>query len=496
MGINGITTNLIKNKGIDFISQLANNSDSIAPMFVKDALSNSATVYTYSKEGGKDDAREKAIEGYLTGAVWLLMIPAVKKIINKTIYPLLKLNPNLDTGLIITPKDIAQEATRNAKLEKANPVVKFVSNFLHDGINKKTVKDIQDNFIKNSQNSALTEEKQVLSTLNDQNSVIKDFVKKHKLSENIIPTNAQLYKSLKVGRFLVSTGLAALALIEIIKYKQKTTEERIKKDVKKKNNASKVLINKNLNNENLHQAFTSKTGNKNLSFTGLGAFMTNPILNTLILDGVITSTRLAEARKGEKKEVGLKEAFQIFFIYGLAKPIQSAFEGIGKNILKLPIALDPKVLFEKGLDTKISDALPKINEIKESGKDVLKAIYETDPKHSLIELLEKNGTLKTVEKDGNKAISMLSPIKEKDILKSFSDIEDLSKHIENLKAIKGYKVFSVIANVLIAVWAMGVLQPKAVIFMRKLLNDGDNRNPAIVALEKEIHKNSDETKPQ
>ena len=52
--------------------------------------------------------------------------------------------------------------------------------------------------------------------------------------------------------------------------------------------------------------------------------------------------------------------------------------------------------------------------------------------------------------------------------------------------IKAYKVFAVLANVAIGALAMGVLQPLVNIQMRKLLNGGDNRNPAIVAQEKQM----------
>ena len=493
MSIQSITTDFT-NKGIKLLSQLGNNNDSLVPMLVKDSMANGAVVYTYSKEGGKDDAREKAIEGFGTGAVWLLMIPALKWVIDKTVYPFFKLNPNLDTNLIISPKDIAAETARNAKLEKANPVVKFFGNMFHDGINKSTYKNIQDNFINNSTNPASLAEKEILSTLKDKNETAKNIITKLKLPEKLIPTNAQMYKGFQIGKFALATGISAVALVNIIKLKQKSTEERIKKDVKKKNNASKILINKNLTSDNLHQNFTSKLKNNNknnIPFTGLSAFMTNPILNTLILDGVITSTRRAEARKGEKKEVAFKAICQIAFIYGLAKPIQAGFEKLGK-CFKMPVGLDPKVLFDKDLKTKILDSKDKIKEIKNSEKNIIEEIYKLDPKHSLIDILEKNGALKTVEKDGNKAVSMISAIKEKDLLKSFNNIEDLAENIQNIKTIKGYKVFSILANVAIATIAMGVIQPKATILLRKMLNNGDHRNPAIKKLEEEMHKNPEQ----
>ncbi len=487
MAISGITTNFIKDKGIGFVSQLANNSDSIAPMLVKDTLSNGAIVYTYSKDGGKDDAREKAIEEFGTGVVWLLMIPGIKKLIDKTIYPFFKLNPSMDVGTIISKEDVKTQISKNSQLKSANPIKKAIIGFFDDGINKEATKNVQENYLKKSNNPLLSAEKQIFSTLNDKNETAKSIFKKFHLPDGKIPTNAQMYKGLQVAKFLIATGTSAIALIKIIQFKQKTTQERIEKDFKKKNLASKVLVDKNLNRDKFYQNFVGKNKTENSpSFTGLEAFMTNPILNTSILDGVITMTRLAEARKGEKKEVALKEIFQLIFIYGLAKPIQMGFEKVGEK-LKMPIGLDPKVLFDKDLKEKVMQAKDKIKEI--NAKNVVEEIYKLDSDHPLVELLENNGVLKTVQENGKKAISCLSPIKEKEALKSFSDINSLADNIGNLSKIKGFKLFSVFGNVIIAALAMGILQPKVAILMRKLLNNGDNRNPAIVAQEREMHKN-------
>ena len=90
----------ISNIPVYMLSGLANNSDSIIPMATKDTISNCAIVHTYKKEGGQDDARERAIEEFGTGAVWLFGIPSLKKCIDKFIYPLLNLNPDLDIRVL------------------------------------------------------------------------------------------------------------------------------------------------------------------------------------------------------------------------------------------------------------------------------------------------------------------------------------------------------------------------------------------------------------
>ncbi len=69
---------------------------------------------------------------------------------------------------------------------------------------------------------------------------------------------------------------------------------------------------------------------KDIAFKGLGniasAFMYNPILNQSLLDVGITKLRYKTARDGERRDVMIKEAFEIAFLYPLAYPIQKGFD--------------------------------------------------------------------------------------------------------------------------------------------------------------------------
>ncbi len=453
---------IITNNSVKLLSGLANNNDSIMPMVFKDTISNGAIVYTYAKEGTNHDARERAIEEFGTGAVWLFGIPLVKKILDKTIYPILKLDPNLDVRILKDEK----------KINKIK------------------------NALQNSTNPALAHEKEVILALDDKNKVLQSL------------TNSKLYKALNISKFGISTALSAIALSAIIRYKQKTTEKRVEKDFFEKN-SSNILITRQINKQNKKNKF-------NIPFCGAGAavadaFMYNPIFNTSLLDGVITGTRLVEARKGEKKEVALKELFQLFFIYALAKPIQLMFEKIGSKI-NAPIELDPMVLFSNDLSQKTKDACKEIEEklkqtivdnknnpktvFKDNLIDEIYNIANEDIKNPLIELLDKNGVISTIKNKQTGSIEAMSYFKhidEETLAKSLKNIESLNEslnaNIKNLSKIKAFKIFATLGNVGLAAWAMGVLQPKVNIWMRKLLNNGDNRNPAIVNQEKEIQRN-------
>ncbi len=426
---------IISTSSLNLLSGLANNDSSIASMVVKDTISNAAIVHTYKKEGGKDDAREKAIEEFGTGAIWLFGIPTVKAIMDKTIYPLLGISSKIDPRILNDKEKLSQ------------------------------IKQS----LESSSNEFLSKEKEIFKNLE---------------------SKAGLYKGAHVAKFAISTVLSAIALKKIIEYKQKTTQRRIQKDYYN-NNASKILINKQKNENIAFSAFCPQKKAKNVSFGGLGAalgdFMYNPIKNTSILDCVITGTRLKEARRGERKEVALKEAFQIFFIYCLAKPIQKGFEFVGKKINR-PIELDPKVLFSKNLKQDINASKPAIESLLNSN-NILKDIYSLDVKNPLVSLLDKNGVISTLKgKNGEiNAISYLKTPDESAVKSTLKNLLSLNGKIENLKSIKAFKTLAVLGNVALAAWAMGVLQPKVAIGMRKLLNHGDNRNPAIVEQERKMN---------
>ena len=59
----------------------------------------------------------------------------------------------------------------------------------------------------------------------------------------------------------------------------------------------------------------------------------------------------------------------------------------------------------------------------------------------------------------------------------------MPQNIGNLKGSKAYKIFAVIGNVFLTVAAMGIIQPKLTILLRKIMY-GTNENPAIAKQEK------------
>ena len=167
MKINGI----LANKLTTLVSKLGDNSGSVIPILAKDITQDTATTLVYSKKGGEHDGKEKAIEEYGTGLIWIAGIPTLKKVFDKTVYKIAGVNPNIDVR----------------KLQETNP----------------------DNI------------KYTMSKL------AKD--SKEYLELDKVLNNKKLAKGLFVSKFLVAT-LATIGLLGgLIKIKQKTTEKNIQK---------------------------------------------------------------------------------------------------------------------------------------------------------------------------------------------------------------------------------------------------------------------------
>lgn len=444
MTLGSITTNYL----IKSLSGLANNSDSIVPMATKDLISDVAIIDTYRKKGSKDDVKEKTIEEFGTSSLWLFGIPIFKKATDKLIYPLFGLDPNLDLR-VIKDKNTLDMVKKSLETK--------------EGVSWK--------------------EKEVFAGLKDKCKFLNKF--------RLPFTNKEMYKGMFYTKAITATVLSAIALSELIKYKQNSTEKRIEKEYYT-NNASKILLSQNIKNNNknsFYRNFTSKEKSKNINFKGLGGvseFLINPIKNTMVLDGTIGLTRLKKARKGEKIEVAFRELFQISFIYFIAKPIQKMFEKIG-NSMNLPIEADPQVIFSKGLKEELPKQKEKINKLLNSN-NIIEDIFKLSPKDKLVDLLDKSGSIKAIkDKKGNiTAISRFKHMNSDEIKETLKNLSSLSDNIKNIDGIKKFKILAVLGNVVIAILAMGKIQPHLNILLRKVLNKGDNRNPAIVAKEKEM----------
>lgn len=460
-GISGVST------VSKVFSKLGDNTNSVVPMFAKDMASGGLTSYTYFKDGSKLDGIEKATEEFGTTAIWLGGIPLVKKIIDKTVYKAAKINPDVNAEKLFAKGGVNSAKTVEYAKEKATQL----------GENFKEQADDLSNILK----------------------------------------NANLAKGLSVGKFVASTAAVGLALYGLITFKQKNTEKKLKEEIRakyKKDNTLKNALNKNAIYTSFTKNINTNKKSNSPSFKGgiIPFFMTNPIANTAIVDGVITGTRLHEARKGEKFEVGLREACQLTFIYALAKPLQKGLEFIGKNAFKRPIDLDYSVLdsnvlkeaCEKTKQNGTSDLLEQAKRIvglagkgKKATNNATKKVIDFvfDSKNSkMADILKRSGDVGIYKtKKGVEQLSLLSNInadkikttakKTVEVIENASKSTDIPKYLKQTKMLKGA---AIVSNILISAALMGYVQPKLNIALRKKFHNGDTSNPAIKNLETEL----------
>ncbi len=475
MSLSSITTNIL--------SSLGNNTGSVIPIATKDLIQNQVIVAQYHKEGGKHDAFEKFIEENGTSAVWLGGLPLVKKLMDKTIYKAFKISPDIDIK----------------KLKKGSPdSLEFAMNKL-----KEQGKEGGEQYV------------ELLKAANNKN----------------------LTRALFVSKFAVATLATLFALTKIITFKQKDTEKKVKQKVLaemmqegvlknsvKQSATGAMFYDKFYASKNASSNAKNKES-KNLSFKGLGniasAFMYNPILNQSLLDVGITGLRYKTAREGERRDVMIKEAFEIAFLYPLAYPIQKGFDMLFGKLFRKDTSLDYAVLasdrFESSLaNNSLRESLGKFTkdfDLEKIGKDsavdnkVLNFIYD-NPDNPIVKFLKNTGDVSTVSKNVGKKFGLFNIKQATDEIDSLAfidtksvqkNIKRLSKTVENmdgvigntdkvkqyLKGAKAAKGLSIVSAIAFGIWAMGVLQTKVVLKARKDTT-GTTENAAVVKLENKI----------
>ena len=432
-------------------SKLGDNTGSVIPMYAKDVTSDTLTCYTYFKEGGNHDGAEKVLEEFGTGVLWLGGIPWLKK--------------HLFDNFVYKKKGI-------------NPDVD--ANRLFAG-NDKNVADTVE-FAKNKAES-------LGEAFKEQAKILGDTIK-----------NKDSAKKLALAKFGVSTAITGLALYGIITLKQKRTEKAVEKQVKEKL-AKEASLKNELKENSVYQTFgkNKENSSKNPSFKGLANI----------------GTWLVQARKGERFEVGLKEACQLLFIYGLAKPMQDGMEFLSEKVFKKPIGLDYSVLdsdtLKNAIDSektkegssKLLQQAKKVIELagddkkvtNDNAKKVIDFLFD-NADGEMADVFKKTGDIGVYKtKEGVEQLSLLGKIntdklkstaqKTIDTIESAVKNSDTTKYLKNTKFLKGA---AIIANIGISAILLGYLQPKLNIALRKKFNNGDNTNPAIRNLTNEMEQ--------
>ncbi len=435
------------------ISKLGSENSKI-PLAVKDIVNCSGYAYYSYDAGGKLECKDRLVDEIGTGTIWLFGIPAYKKLIDKTIYKLAKISPEVDIR-ILKNKDIYQ-------LAKANAPTKEIFN------------DLQN-----------------------------------------VAKNTKLTKELAIIKFGLSLGLTMLSYLGLTKFKQNMTKKNIEKEFLRDQEINKEKTNIFFPGkpDKIFSDFEeiSIKARKNPSFgNGLikkvaEEYMLNPIKNMMILDLGISGQRLASSRtEGEFREYAIKEGSFLFFVYGAGEFIKKGINKFSEKILKSPIELDAKLLNSKLMERilKEDEIKKEINKFKEFLKNNRKEeeIYEYLIKNqntAIVKSAQISGIINTVkDKSGRIQIDTRKYIDINEIRKLTESIEKIiesgeKKNIEKyLNKIKMLKAGSTIINVGICCLTLGHIVPKYMYKIRANNQNGDKGFHVKEEYEKELAKKS------
>jgi len=442
-------------------STLGNNTSSIVPVAIKDIVSSAGTVHYFSKQGDKEhDGREKFIEEYGTEAIWLLGIPTTKAVYNAAAKKLGNKSVNIDQ------------------------------------------RNLDNNYIEWAKKYASKGQKEILESAQG---------------------NLKKAKGVAAARFITTTAMTIGALVGLILYKQKGTEKKVKEKFERQGLANIELMRKKTKQSKSYMMFMGEADKNNapkqVSFKGYGeniinTFATNPMLNQILLDVGITSARVGTHREGELGEILLKEGTLIGMIYYGGKLIQKGLEKLAGKY-DLPIELDNRVLESNSLlksfkndklkkDIEYFDNLTKgfdFKNLTQEQKTVLLNFATKNKDNIIVKAAKHSGYIQMETTKGKffglygkkytGKIDFTKYIDLEEIIGLRGKLENLLKHTEGkdlekyLKKIKFTKRASIIANIGLSCFALGVLQPLLILKYRKE-QTGTNKNPAVVAYEREL----------
>ena len=404
------------------------NPNSLVPLAVKD-MSGIAGMTAGSYVTGKEEGKDRFIDEMGTSMIWLLGIPTLKWLYDCTIFKAFGLDAKFDP--------------RNFKDKEVLEKIKQYS---------------PDEKVKNSIEKAMKKER--------------------------------LFKNTALGRFAFSTVLTILGYITLTKFKQKYTEEQIKKNLINEHNQrmaeeqdKKDVI------QSVEKSNLTKEETVNPAFKGIGSaieyFAFSPVKNMLILEGAITTTRLKDSRSPQEFiGYAIKEAAAWTFLYFAGEKIQNAVEKHAKDKYNKSIGLDARVLeggqlkqaFDNGT---IEKSLEEFSAAKTSNANLYEFLHK-NPDNMIVKTAKQSDIIK-LYKNTNK-IDTREYIDLEDVKGVENKIKELySQYKEALKkgetsekffnGVKKLKRKSVMANIGSCALALGVITPGIMLAKRFLFHD-------------------------
>jgi len=445
------------------------NNDSLIPMAIKDT-SNSLGLTAGSYITGQEaESQDRLIDEFGTQALWLLGIPAYKKILDWTLFKPLGFDAGVDVR-ILKDKEVFSKAKKFAKLHDE----KYKSN---------------------------------------------ENVKKIAKSLENITTKQKTYKGLTFGKFVASTLLTILSYGALTDFRQNYREKKITKEFYEKQaklqqdtfsvksqpaQVPNTFGGINFRNQSKRNNDPAFTGHFNIQ-----DFMFSPVKNLMLVDGTITTERLAKSQnRQEFIGYAIKEGSFWIFMYMAGGMIKSWLENRSLNKHNIPINLDARVIESDELKSALlnKEIMHNVNQFP-VGNPTAAEIYEfvnTNPDNLIVKMAKKCDVIKTIkntelrDEKTHKPISgtgsidnrkFIDPEEIKAIRDHLKTLWDKSVEAGNaekfLEKVKHAKRGATLKNIGACIGFLGVLMPAMIVAWRFM--DKDNKEYQVRAdIEKKL----------
>lgn len=234
-----------------------------------------------------------------------------------------------------------------------------------------------------------------------ENPEIFEKAKKHapdalKASFEKVEKNKGAFKKLFFAKFLVSTVLTLGAYFGLTVFRQKHTEKCVMREIKEEEKQKKLQ-------ETTAENKKSKNPSFGLNMNFINQFVFDPVKNTQIIDGGITTQRLAESRNIQDFiSYAIREGGFLISIYVVSKKIQEYMTKHATEKHQRPIDLDIRVLTDEKFKKAFADGSIKkqLDGFSIEGKDA--DIYESLFKKGdnlVVQMAKKSDIIPTEEKE-------------------------------------------------------------------------------------------------
>ena len=417
------------------------NGSSLVPMAIKDIANSLGLTAGSYVCGDKLEGKDRFIDEFGTQAIWLFGIPAYKKIIDLTLYKLLKVDPKFDV--------------RNFTDKRKNILSKTL--------------EYADNSIKGSIKTAIN--------------------------------NPKFSKNLTIGKFIVSTGLTILSYAGLTKYRHEQTKKDAKKEIlaemqKNKDYSYTKPTSDTFSNIKNQPSFTGRM--QNFMYDPVKNLM-------ILDGSITTERLVHSRNKQELIGYTIKEATFWGFMYFASKPIQKFLEKTVENNKEKPasIDLDARVIESKELKNaflngQLKESVEKVLKL-ETNEQMLDYIHN-NPDDFVVQMAKKSDILPTLKQasqadnidyrkfidfdDFKEVAQKLDKLNNKFEEFKQTKLQDktLEAFLENVKTLKRK---SILKNMGACVGVLGIIAPAIMVAIRKL-NKNNNAFQVKEDLKKEL----------